>query len=55
MVVISGDQGAHRASEKFFEDVCEANADDPRSPPMSYNDQKELLKVKSGLKEIRFY
>ena len=41
--------------EKFFEDVCEANADDPRSPPMSYNDQKELLKVKSGLKEIRFY
>ena len=31
--------------EKYFEDVTGANADDPRSPPMGYAEQKEMLKV----------
>ena len=31
--------------EKYFEDVTEANASSPRSPPLGYFDQKEILKV----------
>lgn len=31
--------------EKYFEDVTEHNASSPRTPPMGYVEQKDLLKV----------
>ena len=34
---------------KWFEDVTRANAENPRSPPMGYAEQKELLKVSNYL------